>query len=63
MFSIFLDLHPLSSREIEDSMQKEFIPDIKLIKERVPLKNVSTSKLFERIHRGSYPELYKNKAR
>ena len=55
-----IDLHPLSTREINHSKEDMFIPDINLLKKREPIKKQSISKLFERIYRGSYPELYKN---
>lgn len=56
-----LDLYPLSTREIEGKSENIFIPDIKKIKKTEPLDSLSTSQIFERIFRGSYPELYKNK--
>ena len=56
-----LDLYPLSTREINNSFVNEFIPDLKCIKKREVLKKESTSNIFKRIHRGSYPELYKDK--
>lgn len=55
-----IDLHPLSTREINHSKEDMFIPDINLLKKKEPIKNQSISKIFERIYRGSYPELYKN---
>lgn len=56
-----IDLHPLSTREIYASKEEIFIPDINIIKNKEKIKQESISKLFERIFRGSYPELYKNK--
>lgn len=56
-----VDLYPLSTREIYGESESEFVPDMKLLKKRKKLENVSTLKLFERIFRGSYPELYKDK--
>ena len=55
-----IDLHPLSTREINHSKEDMFIPDINLLKKKEPIKKQSISKIFERIYRGSYPELYKN---
>lgn len=55
-----IDLHPLSTREICNSKEEVFIPDINLIKNKVPLKYEYMNNIFDRIFRGSYPELYKN---
>lgn len=55
-----IDLHPLSTREIYKSKEDIFIPDINIIKNKKKVNQESISKLFERIFRGSYPELYKN---
>ena len=55
-----IDLHPLSTREINHSKEDMFIPDINFLKKKEPIKKQSISKIFERIYRGSYPELYKN---
>lgn len=56
-----IDLFPLSTREIYNSPEEVFIPDINIIKKKEPLKYEYMDNLFERIFRGSYPELYKNK--
>lgn len=56
-----IDLHPLSTRELNQLEEEVFIPDIEIIKKKEKVKQESISKLFERIFRGSYPELYKNK--
>ena len=56
-----IDLHPLSTRELEQKKEDIFIPDIKILKYKERVKNENISKLFERIYRGSYPELYKNR--
>ena len=56
-----IDLYPLSTREIYNSKEEVFIPDINIIKKKEPLKYEYMNNLFERIFRGSYPELYKNK--
>lgn len=56
-----IDLFPLSTREIYNSPEEVFILDINIIKKKEPLKYEYMDNLFERIFRGSYPELYKNK--
>ena len=55
-----IDLYPLSTREICREKEKIFIPDIEIIKNTEPLKYEYMDNIFERIFRGSYPELYKN---
>ena len=57
-----VDLYPLSTRELNKLDSSEFIPDINIIKKRSRVKTESTLKIFERILRGSYPELYKDKS-
>ena len=56
-----IDLYPLSTREISNMKEDVFIPDINIIKKKTPLKYEYTNNIFERIFKGSYPELYKNK--
>ena len=56
-----MDLHPLSTRELHEMQDDIFVPDIAALKNRKRVPYESTAKLFERIHRGSYPELYKNR--
>ncbi len=55
-----IDLYPLSTREIYNLKENIFIPNINNIKEREPLKYEYMDNLYDRIFRGSYPELYKN---
>ena len=55
-----IDLYPLSTREIYGLKEDIFIPNIDLIKNKQPLKYEYLDNVFERIFRGSYPELYKN---
>ena len=55
-----IDLYPLSTREISGIKEDVFIPDIQLLKEKIPVKYEYMSNIFDRIFRGSYPELYKN---
>lgn len=56
-----IDLHPLSTRELNQLEEDIFVPDIEVIKAKEKVKQENISKLFERIFKGSYPELYKNK--
>lgn len=55
-----LELKPLSTREIlAERKNKQFKPSIDLLNSRVP--EISYNELWEIIHRGSMPELYRNK--
>ncbi len=56
-----IDLYPLSTREIFNSTEEIFIPNIDIINKKEPLKYEYMDNIFERIFKGSYPELYKNK--
>ena len=55
-----IDLYPLSTREIYKSNEEIFIPDINIIKKKQPLNYEYMDSVFDRIFKGSYPELYKN---
>ena len=55
-----VDLYPLSTREICNLNEEIFIPDIDIIKKKQPLKYEYMDNVFDRIFKGSYPELYKN---
>lgn len=55
-----IDLYPLSTREIYNSKEDVFIPDVNIIKKKEALKYEYLNNVFDRIFRGSYPELYKN---
>lgn len=56
-----IDLYPLSTREIYNQKEEPFIPNIDILRKKEPLKYEYMGSIFERIFRGSYPELYKNK--
>lgn len=56
-----IDLHPLSTRELNKLQEDIFVPDIEVIKAKEKVKQENISELYERIFKGSYPELYKNK--
>lgn len=51
------DLFAFSSREMFGEKEIPFIPKIDLLKNKNTLKRVSTNKIFERILKGSYPEI------
>lgn len=53
-----LDLYGLSEREIDNKDGELFIPNIDDIKKRQRTTYKSTISLYEKIYRGSYPELY-----
>ena len=55
-----IDLYPLSTREMYKSAEETFIPDIDILKNKQPIKYEYMNNVFDRIFRGSYPELYKN---
>lgn len=55
-----LDLNGLTNREIEGIDEEEFIPDVKILKNKLKTKQLSTLELYNKIIKGSYPELYKN---
>lgn len=53
-----LDLFAFSSRELNGLREDVFVPKVEKLKEKVPLKKLSTTKIFERILNGSYPEVH-----
>ena len=55
-----INLHPLLTRELNGVLEEEFIPDIEILKNKQLVKKESSKKIFQRIFKGSYPELYKN---
>ena len=55
-----LNLYSLSEREIEKIEDNKFLPKIEDIKNKKNTKRYSTSKLYEKILNGGYPELWKN---
>ena len=55
-----IDLYPLSTREICGASEEIFIPDIDILRKKEQLKYEYMDNVFDRIFRGSYPELYKN---
>lgn len=55
-----LDLYGLSTRELNGLDGDIFLPDIEKIKNRKKCRRYSVSELYERILKGSYPEIYRN---
>ncbi len=55
-----LDLYGLSTRELNGLDGDIFLPDIEKIKKRIKCKRYSVLELYERILKGSYPEIYRN---
>lgn len=57
-----IDLYGLSNRELTGEKTELFIPEIeKLKKNNISTQYTNVDELFERIFKGSYPEIYKNK--
>lgn len=52
-----LDLYGFSNRELEGLGETAFIPDINLLKTKERVETKLTSKIFEKIINGSYPEV------
>ena len=52
-----LDLYGFSTRELENIKETIFIPNINLLKNKERVATKSTSKIFENIINGSYPEV------
>jgi hypothetical protein len=52
------DLFPLSTRELNNLPGSPFIPDIETLRKKENSQRLTTKKIFERILKGSYPELY-----
>lgn len=56
-----IDLYGLSTREINNEISSPFIPELEEIKNKKPKKTkITTKELYERIFKGSYPEIYSN---
>lgn len=56
-----IDLHPLSMREICAKQEDIFVPDIQKLVSKSKVEYGGMLSLFERIFRGSYPELYRDR--
>lgn len=55
-----LNLYGLTKREIENVPETFFIPDKKLLENKVKTEKLDIIQIYERILKGSYPEIYNN---
>lgn len=55
-----VDLYGLSTRELNGLDGEIFLPDIEKLKNRKKCKRYTVNELYERILKGSYPEIYRN---
>lgn len=55
-----LELYPLSNREIENKKEELFLPQFEKLEEREKTERIDVEKLYEKILKGNYPELYSN---
>ncbi len=56
-----LDLYSLSSREINYKVSEKFVPNINILQKKDKDIDYDVITLYERILRGGYPEIHKNK--
>lgn len=56
-----IEMYGLSTNELNEKPDKVFIPEITELKKKNISSKCDSKKLFERIFKGSYPELYTNK--
>lgn len=54
-----IDLYGLSTRELNNLDEKIFLPDIENLKNKKKCNRFTVASLYERILRGSYPEIYR----
>lgn len=57
-----IEMYGLSTNELNEKPDKVFIPEITELKKKNISSKCDSKKLFERIFKGSYPELYTNKS-
>lgn len=55
-----LDMNGLTNREIENMEDEVFLPDLEVLKNKRKTEILSTIQVFDKIIKGSYPEIYKN---
>ena len=55
-----LELYPLSNREIENKNEDFFLPIYENLENKEKTKRLDVDKVYEKILKGSYPELYSN---
>ena len=56
-----LDMNGLTNRELENIEDEVFVPDLEILKNKKSTEVLSTIQVFDKIIKGSYPEIYKNK--
>lgn len=54
-----IDLYGLSTRELNNLNEEIFLPDIENLKNKKKCNRFTVASLYERILRGSYPEIYR----
>lgn len=55
-----LNLYGLTKREIENVPETFFIPDKEILENKLRTENLDVIQIYERIIKGSYPEIYNN---
>ena len=55
-----LDMNGLTNRELENIEDEAFVPDLEILKNKKSTEVLSTIQVFDKIIKGSYPEIYKN---
>lgn len=54
-----LNLNGLTQREIEQKQESFFIPELELLEKKEKIEKTTTIELYEKILKGSYPQIYK----
>lgn len=55
-----LDMNGLTNRELENIEDEVFVTDLEILKNKKSTEVLSTIQVFDKIIKGSYPEIYKN---
>lgn len=55
-----LELYPLSNREIENKEEELFLPQYEKLEKREKTERIEIERVYEKILKGNYPELYSN---
>ena len=55
-----LDMNGLTNRELDNIEDEVFVPDLEILKNKKSTEVLSTIQVFDKIIKGSYPEIYKN---
>lgn len=56
-----LELHGLTNRELEEKEETFFLPEEEILRSKDKIEEIDTISIYEKILKGSYPEIYKNK--